>query len=210
MKTRIQWLLLVLLGLVLSPAAQAYYNSTTGRWLSRDPIGEAVASNLYGCLRNDTVGRVDVCGLFDGEVSGSLLREWRDVLKCNCKGPRFAGKFETRTWVQFHQWPDKVWVPNRVIITIEGIPVKDLGSVGGSWVHIGGFVKLTAKCPLPSNNYTFQGFEVVDWGKIADGPARRPAIRCVYRCNFSMGTREVYDRVPGEGAYVKLEEQDLR
>ena len=34
MRTRIQLLVLVLLGLVLGPAAQAYYNPSTGRWLN--------------------------------------------------------------------------------------------------------------------------------------------------------------------------------
>lgn len=39
MKTKqILMLTLLLLGILLGPEAQAYYNSTTGRWLSRDPV----------------------------------------------------------------------------------------------------------------------------------------------------------------------------
>ena len=39
-----------------------YYNPTTGRWISRDPIGEAGGINLYGFVGNDPVSRVDPDG----------------------------------------------------------------------------------------------------------------------------------------------------
>jgi RHS repeat-associated protein len=42
-----------------------YYNPSTGRWLSRDPIKEASGPNLYGFLGNNSVTRVDVLGLWD-------------------------------------------------------------------------------------------------------------------------------------------------
>lgn len=56
-------LVLVLLGLVLAPAAQAYYNSSTGRWLSRDPIGEQGGRNLGAPVSNDVIDQVDYLGL---------------------------------------------------------------------------------------------------------------------------------------------------
>ena len=46
-----------------------YYSPTTGRWLSRDPIGEAGGLNLYGFVGNDGVNRWDYLGLLE------LLRE---------------------------------------------------------------------------------------------------------------------------------------
>jgi len=40
-----------------------HYDAAAGRWLSRDPLGEAGGVNLYGFLGNDGVGTVDVLGL---------------------------------------------------------------------------------------------------------------------------------------------------
>ncbi len=40
-----------------------YYNPSTGRWLSRDPIGENGGINLYAFVRNSTVNLIDVLGL---------------------------------------------------------------------------------------------------------------------------------------------------
>ncbi|MBB5354042.1 RHS repeat-associated protein, partial [Haloferula luteola] len=39
-----------------------YYDPVTGRWPSRDPIGERGGVNLYGFVENDSVGRIDVLG----------------------------------------------------------------------------------------------------------------------------------------------------
>ena len=39
-----------------------YYDASTGRWPSRDPIGEEGGLNLYGFLENDGVNRCDVLG----------------------------------------------------------------------------------------------------------------------------------------------------
>jgi RHS repeat-associated protein len=40
-----------------------YYNASTGRWLSRDPLGEKTSMNLFECDRNDPISRIDVLGL---------------------------------------------------------------------------------------------------------------------------------------------------
>jgi RHS repeat-associated protein len=42
-----------------------YYNRSTGRWLSRDPIGERAGVGYYLYARNDPVGRFDILGLKD-------------------------------------------------------------------------------------------------------------------------------------------------
>jgi RHS repeat-associated protein len=42
-----------------------YYDPVTGRWPSRDPIGEQGGVNLYGMVGNDAVGRFDYLGLDD-------------------------------------------------------------------------------------------------------------------------------------------------
>jgi len=40
-----------------------YYNSSTGRWLSRDPTGERGGVNLYGFVRNTPLNLFDYLGL---------------------------------------------------------------------------------------------------------------------------------------------------
>jgi RHS repeat-associated protein len=39
------------------------YNPNIGRWLSRDPIGEAEGLNLYSYVVNDPIDRIDILGL---------------------------------------------------------------------------------------------------------------------------------------------------
>ena len=40
-----------------------YYNPETGRWLSRDPLGERGGLNLYGFVGNDAINGIDYLGL---------------------------------------------------------------------------------------------------------------------------------------------------
>lgn len=77
MKTRKLLLLLALLGVFLGQEAQAYYNPSTGRWLSRDPIDEQGArlltansekrqepdGNCYAFVNNAPVDHYDYLGL---------------------------------------------------------------------------------------------------------------------------------------------------
>ena len=56
--------LILLVGLLGSnETGQCFYNSQTGRWLNRDPIGEKGGVNLHGFLRNSTANAVDLLGL---------------------------------------------------------------------------------------------------------------------------------------------------
>jgi RHS repeat-associated protein len=41
-----------------------YYNASSGRWLSRDPMGEQGGVNLYGFVGNNGVNAVDLLGLW--------------------------------------------------------------------------------------------------------------------------------------------------
>ena len=49
-----------------------YYNPSTGRWPSRDPIEERGGANLYGFVENDAANRVDPFGLLDGGRSNTF------------------------------------------------------------------------------------------------------------------------------------------
>jgi RHS repeat-associated protein len=42
-----------------------FYNASTGRWPSRDPLGEVGGNNLYRFVSNDGVKRIDALGLLD-------------------------------------------------------------------------------------------------------------------------------------------------
>lgn len=55
--------------------ARAFYNPTTGRWLSRDPIGERGGKNQYSFVQGNAVSGTDRLGL------------WRDPesLYCYCR-----------------------------------------------------------------------------------------------------------------------------
>lgn len=50
MKLKLMTKLLLLAGLLseFAPVAQAFFNPSTGRWLSRDPIEERGGANLTG------------------------------------------------------------------------------------------------------------------------------------------------------------------
>jgi len=58
-------LLLIISVLSYAPQALAYHQPESGRWLSRDPIGESGGINLYGMVRNDPVNYTDTLGLFE-------------------------------------------------------------------------------------------------------------------------------------------------
>jgi RHS repeat-associated protein len=48
-----------------------YYSSSTGRWLSKDPVEERGGLNLYGFVHNDPLDFVDVFGLWKSRPWGS-------------------------------------------------------------------------------------------------------------------------------------------
>jgi len=48
------------------------YDVYTGRWLSRDPLGERGGKNLYAFVANNPVSRRDYLGLFGGPAMCSL------------------------------------------------------------------------------------------------------------------------------------------
>lgn len=50
-----------------------YYDSGRGRWLSRDPLGEAGGLNLYGMVGNDPVNAYDPLGLASAGSPGNAI-----------------------------------------------------------------------------------------------------------------------------------------
>ena len=47
---------------------ERYYQPQTGRWLGRDPLGEAGGPNLYAFVGNSPVGHIDPTGLYEIDV----------------------------------------------------------------------------------------------------------------------------------------------
>jgi RHS repeat-associated protein len=53
-----------------------YYNPSTGRWLSRDPITEGGGPNLYGFVSNDSINNTDVADEWGRPVHYTATIEW--------------------------------------------------------------------------------------------------------------------------------------
>jgi hypothetical protein len=51
--------------------ALGFYNSSTGRWLSRDPIGERGGANLYGFAKNNGINKGDSLGKCVAKTGGN-------------------------------------------------------------------------------------------------------------------------------------------
>ena len=54
----------ILLIALYSTCCSAFYQPEQGRWMSRDPMGEAFGPNLYSQVGNDLANRLDVNGLY--------------------------------------------------------------------------------------------------------------------------------------------------
>jgi hypothetical protein len=66
--------------LLIPPSAQCFFNPSTGRWLTRDPIGEMGGANLYGFVQNNPRNAVDLVGLV-----GTNDPNQKPCLRCSCK-----------------------------------------------------------------------------------------------------------------------------
>ena len=61
-----------LVSLGLNYYGYRFYDPATGRWLNRDPLGEAGGINLYGFVQNDPVNFVDPAGQHPGIAIGAI------------------------------------------------------------------------------------------------------------------------------------------
>ena len=64
--------LLLIAWLLLPQTAHCFYNPSTGRWLSRDPVAEKGGKNLYAFVANSPVSSVDPLGLRPPTGSGAM------------------------------------------------------------------------------------------------------------------------------------------
>jgi len=95
-----------------------YYDPVTGRWPSRDPIGERGGINLYGFVRNNTVALSDFLGLVELHIV---------LIDPN-------NKFEQERIVE----PAKKWVPGKEELARDGENVYNvLGHGAGNSISDG-------------------------------------------------------------------------
>jgi uncharacterized protein RhaS with RHS repeats len=59
-----------------------YYDPVTGRWPSRDPIGERGGINLYGFVRNDGVSNIDLLGMAVTILDGGDITTTGELGSC--------------------------------------------------------------------------------------------------------------------------------
>lgn len=125
-----------------------YYQSSTGRWISRDPQEEEGGANLYVHTDNSPVGRVDLLGL-----EWKVKREGQDTAPatCDCKDTvdDLAKKIglvakEYKAWLQSDDGKPlptdaskpvgeqrEFKIPNYVLAYWGG----EMGKFGKGWVH---------------------------------------------------------------------------
>jgi len=126
MKTKQIMILTLLLGVLLGREAQAFYNPSAGRWLSRDPIEERVGPNLNAMAKNNAINKVDALGLLTDE-SMNFMAEWQ-CMPCKCKsvtvtydpGGHTVQLGPYKNWWDHYTYGSKV----HVSWTVEGRPRK--------------------------------------------------------------------------------------
>ena len=63
-----------------------YYDPSAGRWITRDPIGYAGGSNLYGYVENDPVNATDPSGLITSGTPRNEIEGNNQALRSNIAG----------------------------------------------------------------------------------------------------------------------------
>ena len=104
-----------------------FYNPTTGRWISRDPIEENGGLNLYGFVGNDPTSFVDPIG--EKKIEGT------------CRNVRTRTVYTLKSWGSPRMGPVKVRSRARVVVDIggevcdsccDGLVIKDGYTSGGA------------------------------------------------------------------------------
>ncbi len=94
--------------------AYRYYDPVTGRWPSRDPIGEDAEPNLYGSVNNDPIDRFDPDGLAP-QWHHEFPQEFRDYFKAagiEIDDPEFGRVFNDQgphKWDEIHREWNRLW-----------------------------------------------------------------------------------------------------
>ena len=113
MRPSIRFLLFALFAVFLLTTAHAHYDPRQGRFISRDPLGEAGGFNLYAYCGNDPVNRHDPLGLSDwlearilgdgtGSFAAGLYYVDDNALWWGSSRPQYVGALRRDGWVDLH------------------------------------------------------------------------------------------------------------
>jgi RHS repeat-associated protein len=111
-----------------------YYNPNTGRWVSRDPIGEKGGVSLYGYVNNRSTSRLDYLGLSSGPPAPYVPGPtWTDHLD-----PDFGGGddyIDNKNWFDknYPGWISyiKMWFTLRIHEQINAVCSKSKTTIDG-------------------------------------------------------------------------------
>jgi RHS repeat-associated protein len=109
-----------------------YYNASTGRWLSRDPIEEQGGANLYAFIENEPLHSVDYLGLraidvgFNAFINGTRRgRILSEPFPMGTSGLQYAFSTDLRDFGQFN-----ARTGNARLYSLGSIESTDIGSFG--------------------------------------------------------------------------------
>jgi hypothetical protein len=113
----------LLAGLFVGLEAEAFYNPSTGRWISRDPISEAGGMNLYGFVRNTPIQYADKWGMFvsgDQDDACNVARglcptcngQYYNIFTSCCCKEKIVKRTAIDTGIQTWKWVSPVGNPN--------------------------------------------------------------------------------------------------
>lgn len=99
-----------------------FYNPQLGRWLSRDPMGEWGARNLYGFVNNAPIDELDPLG----QLSLSDLKKLQDAMKAfkDCYDKMVAANKTAHDW-----WRDVATKQYSGCLNGKTVPIEDFPGV---------------------------------------------------------------------------------
>jgi len=99
-----------------------YYTASSGRWLSKDPIGEQGGNNLYAFTGNDGVNHVDAFGNLTFEGCEGKEEELKQSLKDYCKK---VSSSQFKCCLGHFNIPDRLkWRCDNLDDSLHGITIK--------------------------------------------------------------------------------------
>lgn len=92
-----------------------WYDPLTGRWPSRDPIGELGGRNLYGFVTNEPINGIDLRGLLNPSPPGSCEKVARAAAEAvKSLGPNVRVGIECAK-------DGAAWLGSRVVLSVGGV-----------------------------------------------------------------------------------------